>query len=99
MLLVIISIWIFIPYLQDLPNVLKHHTEVYKGKCEIVITSGKHSELVAVLGDKNIGFSSSDYPGVKEGNYYCKVEYFPHTETGDLLQLYKSNDGQLLKIK
>ena len=83
---------LFIYYLLDLPNVLSHRTNEYKGNCDIVIfdniKGGGHGE--ANFGKHSITFPKN-YQGIEEGNYYCEVEYYPRSELGKSLKLYKSN--------
>ncbi|MFD4820697.1 hypothetical protein [Peribacillus butanolivorans] len=97
--LFLLSGFLFVYSLLDLPNVLADKTKQYKGDCEIVlfdITRGGHTE--ANLGKHSIMFPKN-YQGVEEGKYYCEVEYYPQTEQGKSLRVYQSKGGILINEK
>lgn len=87
----------FIFLLQDITSVLKQRTMVYKGRCEVEeYTTAKTSGISVLFGDKYITFDR--FKGeVKDGQYDCRVEYYPKTEIGYSLELYESNNGSLVK--
>ncbi|MBV7508947.1 hypothetical protein KW850_27470 [Bacillus sp. sid0103] len=89
----------FVLYVQDLPDVLSHHPTKYEGKCEVEIISGKGAHLEANFGEHYIRFDNFDYSHVQQGNYYCKVEYYPHSEEGYSLKLYQSKGGKVVEVK
>lgn len=89
----------FIMTVQDLPNVLFHHTSKYEGKCEIDKVSGKGEHLEANFGDHSIWFDVDQYYKAHEGSYYCKVDYYPHSEVGDSLILYQTKGGKEVETK
>ena len=96
---ILLSDSMFIYSLVDLPNVLAGKTKIYKGKCEIVIfdiTRGGFTE--ANFGKQSITFPKN-YQGIVEGNYYCEVEYYPHTKQGKSLKVYQLKGGKLLNTK
>lgn len=82
-------------YLLELPNVLNDRTELYEGRCEIYISSGRSGHMEANFGEHSISFPQN-YIDVEEGNYYCEVEYYPVTETGKTLKVYTSKGGKLI---
>ncbi|WP_309086840.1 hypothetical protein [Domibacillus sp.] len=84
--------FIFILSLMDLPNVLTNKTEHYEGKCEVwVYGGGRTAESMEVsFGERMISFSTQGYSKVKDGLYYCEVDYYPITEQGTALKLYES---------
>ncbi|WP_229754411.1 hypothetical protein [Fictibacillus barbaricus] len=97
--LFLLSGFLFVYSLLDLPNVLANKTKQYKGDCEIIIfdiTRGGHTE---VNFGKNSVMFPQDYQGIEEGNYYCEVEYYPRTEQGKSLELYQSKGGKLINQK
>ncbi|AZV62623.1 hypothetical protein [Peribacillus frigoritolerans] len=97
--LFLLSGFLLVYSLLDLPNVLADKTKQYKGDCEIVIfdiTRGGHTE--ANFGKYSIMFPKN-YQGVEEGNYYCEVEYYPQTEQGKSLRAYQSKGGKLINEK
>ncbi|WKA56556.1 hypothetical protein [Planococcus shixiaomingii] len=84
-----ISLW-------DLPNVLANKTEKYEGSCEVwVYDSTRNGHISVHFGDHKIRFPVN-YQGVKEGEFYCKVSYFPQTEAGESLNLYKTKGGEMV---
>ncbi|MDN7242192.1 hypothetical protein QWY14_10300 [Planococcus sp. N028] len=97
--LILLSGALFVYYLLDLPNVLGNKTERYEGDCEVwVLESTKGGETTASFGNHTIVFPEN-YQGAKEGSYYCEVAYYPRTETGASLTLYKSKGGKVVNQK
>ncbi|MGG3467641.1 hypothetical protein ABES02_09190 [Neobacillus pocheonensis] len=85
----------FIYLVQDLPDALSEHTKIYQGKCEIDIETGRGGgSLEANFRNHNITFGNNPYYKAHKGNYYCKVKYLPHSESGISLILYKSRGGK-----
>ncbi|MFP5109270.1 hypothetical protein ACSU6B_21270 [Neobacillus sp. C211] len=97
--ILLLSICIFAMFVRDLPDVLFHHTKKYEGKCEIDIYSGRGARLEANFGKHSIRFGTNDYYKAQEGDYCCKVEYYPHSEEGYSLKLYQSKSGKLVETK
>lgn len=96
---ILLSGYLFVYSLLDLPNVLTHQTIQYKGSCEIVIFSNvRGGHLEANFGKHSISFPKN-YHGAEEGSYYCEVEYYPRTEQGTALKLYQSKGGKLINTK
>jgi hypothetical protein len=96
---ILLSGSLFIYSLLDLPNVLADKTKQYNGSCEIVkfdITRGGHTEVN--FGELSVTFPKN-YQNIEEGIYYCVVEYYPRTEQGKSLKLYKSKGGELIISK
>jgi len=90
----------FVSYVQDLPEVLSNQPAKYDGKCEIVIDSGKGAHLEANFGEHNIWFGSDTYDDtVRAGRYFCEVEYYPHSEEGASLTLYRTKSGKEVELK
>lgn len=89
-----------IPIIEDLPNVLFHDTKIVEGNCKIDILSGRGGgDLIAKVRKHSIFFENNPYYKVKKGNYYCRVEYLPHSEMGVSLILYQSNGGKEIETK
>lgn len=89
----------FIITVPDLPAVVLHHTAKYEGKCEIDKFSGKDEHVEADFGEHSIWFDADQYDKVRAGSYYCKVEYYPHSEVGDTLRLYQTKGGKEVETK
>lgn len=95
-----ISIHLQIPIIQDVPNVLLHNTKTVEGNCKIDIISGRGGgDLVVLVRKHNIFFVKNPYHKAKNGSYYCRVEYLPHSEMGVSLKLYQTRNGKEIKIK
>ncbi|WNS80025.1 hypothetical protein RRU94_21200 [Domibacillus sp. DTU_2020_1001157_1_SI_ALB_TIR_016] len=92
--------FIFILSLMDLPNVLMNKTEHYEGKCEVwVYGGGRTAESIEVsFGERMISFSTRGYSKVKDGIYYCEVNYYPVTEQGTVLKLYESKGKNPINV-
>ncbi len=90
---------IFIMYVQDLPDVWTHHYSKYEGKCKIEKYSGKHAHVEAIFKNHVVQFGIEDFYNVKAGSYYCKVEYYPHSEEGQSLILYQHEGGKKVETK
>ncbi len=76
--ILILSGTFLINYIRDLPYVLHHKTEMYKGKCEISVAKSVFVDFE----NHFVSFSSFEYQGLEDGTYKCIVEYFPYTEEG-----------------
>ncbi|MFD1030795.1 hypothetical protein [Metaplanococcus flavidus] len=87
---------LFVYLLLDLPNVLANKTEQYKGDCEVFLFEGSKTNYTSIDFDNHMVTFPPNYQGVKEGIYYCEVNYYPRTETGASLQLYKKKGGELV---
>ena len=98
-LLTIVFGYVSIISILDLPEVLSNNPEKYEGNCEIEITHGKGGGLDALFDDKIIEFPTHFYSNAEEGNYYCKVSYFKHSEEGKSLKLYMHKGGKEIDTK
>ncbi|NHM30711.1 hypothetical protein [Neobacillus terrae] len=85
---------LFTIFVPDLPDVIHHRPTYYEGMCEIDKETGKHAHLEAWFGDHAIWFDIYEYDKVREGQYYCKVKYYPHSDEGESLRLYTSKGGK-----
>lgn len=80
-----LSGYFLIGYIRDLPNVLNHKTEMYKGICKISV-----DKTVSVDFENHyVSFSRSSLEYFEDGTYSCIVEYFPYTEEGYSLEILK----------
>lgn len=96
---ILLSGTLFVYSLLDLPNVLANKTEQYNGNCEVWVTeSAKGGHTSVEFENQNIMFPEN-YQGAEEGSYYCEVEYYPRTEVGKSLKIYKTKGGELLNLK
>lgn len=87
---IFLSGYLFVIHLLDLPDVLANRTEQYEGDCSVSSLESRGSSYTMVhFGDYKITYPLN-YNGAQDGNYYCEVTYYPHTETGISLKLYDS---------
>ena len=98
-LLLLVFSFFLILYVQDLPDVLSHRTSKYEGTCEVEIYSGKSAHLEANFEEHSIWFSSGKYINAQAGSYYCKVEYYSHSDEGHSLLLYETKGGKEVETK
>ncbi|MFD4707949.1 hypothetical protein ACFWM3_24335 [Gottfriedia sp. NPDC058432] len=90
----------FVQLVQDLPDALSQHPKLIKGNCKIDKYNGRGGGILeAKFGKHIITFSNNLYYKAHQGNYYCKVEYLPHSESGISLILYKSKGGKEVVTK
>jgi hypothetical protein len=96
---ILLSGFLFVYSLFDLPSVLDNQTEQYKGNCEVwVFESERGGHTSVEFKNHNIMFPEN-YQGAEEGSYYCEVEYYPRTEQGKSLKIYESKGGNLINSK
>lgn len=91
----------FISYAIDLPAVSAKEPTRYEGNCEIVMEE-LHEDVFtveAVFEDTWAEYEHEEFPKIKEGEYYCKVDYYPGSSIGTELQLYFEQDGAVISIK
>lgn len=90
---IVLSASLFIWYLLDLPNALADKTEKYKGNCEIVLfVRLKDGHIEVNFANHTITFPNSDL-NVKEGKYYCELDYYPKTEIGKSIKLLQKAEN------
>ena len=90
---------LFTIFVPDLPEVMQHRPTYYEGKCEIDKVSGKNEHLEAMFGEHSVWFDNYEYDKVREGKYYCKVKYYPHSDEGESLKLFKTQGGKEIITK
>jgi len=91
----------FISYAIDLPAVIAKEPTRYEGTCEIVMEE-LHEDVFtveAVFDDTWAEYEHDEFPKIKEGEYYCKVDYYPGSSIGTELQLYLEQDGVIVPTK
>jgi len=85
-LMIILSGYFLITYIRDLPNVIFNNTEIYIGKGKI---SSDRSNVFVDIKDHLITFSETQYYVFEEGDFECKVEYYPVSEEGYSFEILK----------
>lgn len=86
----------FVSYAIDLPAVLAKNPTHYEGDCKI-IKEEIEDEVFAIeaeFDDSWAEFEQNQYPRIKEGNYYCEVDYYPGCSIGTNLKLYDEQGGK-----
>lgn len=91
----------FISYAMDLPAVIAKDPSRYEGSCTIVMDELHDGVFTveAIFDDTWAEYDHEQFPLIKEGKYYCEVEYYPGSSIGTELQLYHDKNGEAVQTK
>ncbi len=69
---------------------------MYEGNCHVQISEeARNSDAFVEFQNHSISFPINLH-NIKEGRYYCEVNYYKKTKFGTALKLYNSKDGELI---
>ncbi|MDN3450351.1 hypothetical protein QMA09_09120 [Planococcus sp. APC 3906] len=91
----------FVSYAMDLPAVIAKEPSRYEGACEIVMEELEEDVFTveAMFDDTWAEYEHDQVPLIKEGDYYCEVDYYPGSSIGTSLKLYLESGGKAVQLK
>lgn len=91
----------FVSYAMDLPAVIAKEPSRYEGACEIVMEELEEDVFTveAMFDDTWAEYEHDQVPLIKEGDYYCEVDFYPGSSIGTSLKLYLEQGGEVVQTK